>query len=97
MQNIISESESIIARSGYTSIMELISLKCSALIVPTPGQTEQEYLAGHLSAKGWFATVSQKKLNAGLTLPDKKALWTGEIIDESRKLLEKALDELLNQ
>ena len=97
MQNIISESESIITRSGYTSIMELISLNCSALIVPTPGQTEQEYLAGYLSAKGWFATVSQKKLKVGLTLPEKKALWTGEIIDESRKLLEKALDELLNQ
>lgn len=97
MQNIILESENIITRSGYSSIMELISLNCSALIVPTPGQTEQEYLAGYLSEKGWFATVSQKNLNAGLTLPEKKALWTGEITDESRKLLEKALDELLNQ
>jgi UDP-N-acetylglucosamine transferase subunit ALG13 len=97
MQKIISESESIVARSGYTSIMELISLNCSALLVPTPGQTEQEYLARYLSAKGWFATVSQKDLNVRLALPAKKTLWKDEIIDESRKLLEKALDELLNQ
>jgi UDP-N-acetylglucosamine transferase subunit ALG13 len=97
MENIILESECIITRSGYTSIMELISLNCSALLVPTPGQTEQEYLAGYLSAKGWFATVSQKNLNAGLSLPGKKVSWTGEIIHESRKLFEKALDELLDQ
>jgi UDP-N-acetylglucosamine:LPS N-acetylglucosamine transferase len=97
MQDIISESESIISRPGYTSVMELISLNCSALLIPTPGQTEQEYLAGYLSAKGWFTTVSQKNLNAGLTLPPKKALCQGEIIDESNKLLEKALNELLNQ
>jgi hypothetical protein len=77
--------------------MELISLNCSALLVATPGQTEQEYLAAYLSEKGWFTTVSQKNINDGLTLPAKKALWTNEIIDESKKLLEKALDELLNQ
>ncbi len=97
MENIILESRCIITRSGYTSIMELISMNCSALLVPTPGQTEQEYLAAYLSAKGWFATVSQKNLNAGLSLPSKDASWTGEIMDESKKLLEKALNELLDQ
>jgi hypothetical protein len=77
--------------------MELISINCSALLVPTPGQTEQEYLAGYLSAKGWFSTVSQKDLNDSLQLPSGKATWTEEIISESRKLLEKALDELLDK
>lgn len=97
MQELITGSTSIVARSGYTSIMELISLNSSALLVPTPGQTEQEYLAEHLSAIGWFSTVSQSRLNADITLPSGKVLWTSEIIDESRELLEKALDELLNQ
>jgi UDP-N-acetylglucosamine transferase subunit ALG13 len=97
MQKIISESKFIAARSGYTSIMELISLNCSALLVPTPGQTEQEYLAGYMSDKGWFVTVSQKNIKIDLPFPAKKASWTGEIVDESRRLLEKALDELLNQ
>lgn len=97
MLKIILESGSIVTRSGYSSIMELISLNCSALLVATPGQTEQEYLAAYLSEKGWFTTVSQKNINDGLTLPAKKASWTNEIIDESKKLLEKALDELLNQ
>jgi UDP-N-acetylglucosamine:LPS N-acetylglucosamine transferase len=97
MQDMITGSSGIVTRSGYTSVMELISLNCSALLVPTPGQTEQEYLAKYLSAKGWFSTVSQSRLNADIILPLGKVLQTSEIIDESRKLLEEALDELLNK
>jgi len=97
MQDMIKGSDSIITRSGYTSVMELISLSCSALLIPTPGQTEQEYLAGYLSGKGWFTAVSQKQLDRDIILPPVKALWTSDIIDESRELLEKALDELLDQ
>jgi predicted glycosyltransferase len=59
MKEMISGSQSIITRSGYTTIMELISLNCSALLIPTPGQTEQEYLAEYLSKKGWFFTLRQ--------------------------------------
>lgn len=95
MKEIISGSENIITRSGYTVIMELISLNRSALLIPTPGQTEQEYLAGYLSEKGWFTSVSQNKLDDGITLPGRKTVTANEIITESRILLEKALDELL--
>jgi len=97
MQDMITGSTSIVARSGYTSVMELISLKCSALLIPTPGQPEQEYLAEHLSAKDWFSTISQSRLNESTILTSGKPLWTSEIIGESRDLLEKALDELLNK
>ena len=97
MREMITGSRSIIARPGYTSIMELISLNCSGLLIPTPGQTEQEYLAKYLSGKGWFTSITQQKLEAGIELPSLKAYRTPEIIDESRNLLEKALDELLNQ
>jgi spore coat polysaccharide biosynthesis predicted glycosyltransferase SpsG len=97
MQRILSESDAIIARPGYSTIMELISLNKTALLVPTPGQSEQEYLAEYLSSKGWFTTVLQKKLGYELNLPQENSEWTQEIADESRKLLEKALDELLNQ
>ncbi len=73
MQEMITGSKCIITRSGYTVIMELISLNRSALLIPTPGQTEQEYLAEYLSAKGWFTTVSQKSLDHGLVLTTREA------------------------
>ena len=75
--------------------MELISLNRSALLVPTPGQTEQEYLAAYLSVKGWFAETEQDRLAGQVfhshgNIPD-----APEILLESEKLLRKALDELL--
>ena len=42
---LLSKSELIICRSGYSSIMDLYFLQKKVLLIPTPGQTEQEYLA----------------------------------------------------
>ena len=70
----IRQTDKIICRSGYSTIMDLIALKRHALLVPAPGQTEQIYLASHLSAKGLFLYMSQKDFNLrdALTLFEKK-------------------------
>lgn len=97
MKPMLKESDIIITRSGYTSIMELISLNCSALIIPTPGQTEQEYLATYMSERGWFDTINQGKLNEGINLPLKRDIpSSSEIIEQSKLLMSNALMELLN-
>lgn len=57
-QEILS-SEIIICRSGYSSIMDLLALNRTALLIPTPGQTEQEYLAESLASKGYFKMMDQ--------------------------------------
>lgn len=41
----ISDSEIVISRSGYSTIMDLAALNKKAIFVPTPGQTEQLYLS----------------------------------------------------
>lgn len=56
----IYSSSLIISRSGYTTVMDLIKLNKKAILVPTPGQPEQEYLAQHLSVKNFFYTTSQQ-------------------------------------
>ena len=60
----------IIARSGYSTVMDLWKLQKTALLVPTPGQTEQEYLAEELSNKKLFLTQSQEELNIKKALED---------------------------
>lgn len=97
MAGLITGSETIITRSGYSTIMDLISLNCSALLIPTPGQTEQEYLAWYLEGKGWFNTILQKDLNAGVSFSPMMSLNTDEILVQSKALLEKALKELLEK
>jgi len=54
-------SEVVICRSGYSSVMDLIVKKKKAILVPTPGQTEQEYLAEYLSQKGLYEFIIQEK------------------------------------
>lgn len=97
MKDVIKNSDLIITRPGYTIIMELISLNSSALLIPTPGQTEQEYLAQRLSGMGWFTTISQKKIIDGIPGTKIKHQWPEDIITDSRMLLEKALYEMLKK
>ena len=59
--SLIRESDIVISRAGYSTIMDLLSLGKSAFLIPTPGQTEQEYLAKILSEKGFFRTISQSE------------------------------------
>lgn len=44
----IAKSKYVICRSGYSSIMDLACMGKQALLIPTPGQTEQELLAKQL-------------------------------------------------
>lgn len=60
------QSEWIISRSGYTTIMDLIKLGKKAILVPTPGQTEQEYLAHYLMQKKMFYSLEQDKFSLDL-------------------------------
>ena len=48
----ILESKIIISRSGYSTVMDLFQLRAKAIFIPTPGQTEQEYIAKRLKDKG---------------------------------------------
>ena len=62
LNRIICNSEIIICRSGYSSIMDLYLLNKKAIMIPTPGQTEQEYLAQYLINHNHFKFIRQSKL-----------------------------------
>lgn len=68
LNDVILSSDVIIARSGYSTIMDLIQLKKPALIVPTPGQTEQEYLADKLFKRKLFISQTQRDLDISKAL-----------------------------
>lgn len=76
MENLYNRSKIVVSRSGYSTIMELLELRKKALFVPTPGQTEQIYLAKRLEKLGWFRWVHQndpdfeKKLHDLLNLKE---------------------------
>jgi hypothetical protein len=65
---LVSQAGWIVCRSGYSTLMDLVQLRRTAMLVPTPGQPEQEYLAGHMEAMGWFPQVPQAGLSLSLAL-----------------------------
>lgn len=68
LNKLMNETEFIIARSGYSTIMDLLTMKKNAILVPTPGQTEQEYLGYFLHEKHWMHCVPQKNFNLQKTI-----------------------------
>ncbi len=58
--DLINRSNNIICRSGYSTIMDLVVLGRKAILVPTPGQPEQEYLADNLFENFGFVRYDQK-------------------------------------
>lgn len=55
------ESELILCRSGYTTVMDLTKLEKMAFFIPTPGQYEQEYLAKKLEKHKLVPFSKQEK------------------------------------
>jgi predicted glycosyltransferase len=57
-----------VIRAGYSTIMELAELGKPAVLIPTPGQTEQEYVTAHLSQRGHFFAADQSGLDLAAAL-----------------------------
>lgn len=63
LEPILRETGMVVCRSGYSTIMDLIALQKQAILIPTPGQTEQEYLAYRMQSDGIFYSVPQKNFD----------------------------------
>ena len=70
LKSVILSSALVICRSGYSSIMDLQALGAKALFVPTPGQTEQVYLAMFHQMKGATLWCEQENMNLKKNIPE---------------------------
>jgi UDP:flavonoid glycosyltransferase YjiC (YdhE family) len=94
MLALLSAAGAVVCRGGYTTIMELVALGKKAVLIPTPGQTEQEYLCRRLSARGRFVVCSQERLDLKDALGRLAAL-PQPVPGSSGDLLDKAVAELV--
>jgi UDP-N-acetylglucosamine transferase subunit ALG13 len=63
LNKLICGASIVVARCGYTTVMDLLKLKKKGILIPTPGQAEQEYLAKHLYKNKLVYTVTQHKFS----------------------------------
>ena len=91
-EELLNRSKLVISRSGYSTIMDLAVIGSKALMIPTPGQIEQEYLATHLKKNNICHTVKQPALHLknDTTLAEKTTGFSG------RGNVEKSVENLLN-
>lgn len=66
LSNLLAQTNLVIARSGYTTLMDLANTGHKAILCPTPGQYEQIYLADRLSR--YKQCVYQRQENLDLEI-----------------------------
>ena len=89
------QAKLIISRTGYTTVMDLAHLGLTGLLVPTPGQEEQEYLGRLHAATGRFTIASQDTLDiASVLAHERRKDHVRSDAAAANTRLEQALQEL---
>ncbi len=95
LNELMSSSKMIIARSGYSTVMDLAALQKKAILVPTPGQTEQEYLATFLSEKKYCIAADQEGFDLADEIKKMNESSLNDFPSSEKKLLTAAVRSLL--
>ncbi len=73
-EELLNRARMVVARSGYSTMMDLCALGKRSLLAPTPGQTEQEYLAEYHKNRGNYFCVSEKSMDIASQMDDVMSL-----------------------
>ena len=93
MKEVMLRSHIVICRSGYSSLMDLVTLGKNAILIPTPGQTEQEYLARYLMGKKIYFSMPQHQFDL-LYAIEMTRNFPGLVIQNDYKVLEERIREV---
>ncbi|HXH65276.1 MAG TPA: glycosyltransferase [Mariprofundaceae bacterium] len=100
-QELFNRARVVVSRSGYTTVMDLVEHDKRALLIPTPNQTEQEYLASYLGSQRYFVARTQQeglKLDTALAECEQTRLfappWKS---DESLRRITDAIAERMHR
>lgn len=87
----------IICRPGYSTLMDLVHVGKKVILIPTPGQTEQEYLAENLARKSLAVVQKQSSLQLSVAIEQLTNIRQLPNIVIEENLLENQLKELSNK
>jgi UDP-N-acetylglucosamine:LPS N-acetylglucosamine transferase len=64
----VNAADTIVSRPGYSSVMDIVPLQKKYIVIPTPGQAEQVYLANWLQQQGYACTAPQNNFSLSLLI-----------------------------
>lgn len=92
---LIQSAKIVIGRPGYSTLMDLAVFNKKAVFVPTPGQTEQEYLAKRLLDERIAFSQNQNDFDLADALKN-QSQYKGLFLENEPELLESRIDNLLS-
>lgn len=95
LQSLLDTADVVLARSGFSTVMDLATLGKKAIFIPTPGQTEQEYLASELLKKGIAYSAAQDNFDLEKAWKAVPAYKGFDPLPANQALLASALEEVL--
>jgi len=97
LERVVAGARLVIARCGYSTVMDLVRMNKRAVLIPTPGQTEQEYLSRHIAAKGWACCMRQEAFSLPVALKVAETFPYQPLPVHKRDLLQLAIKEALER
>lgn len=91
-EDLLNRSKIVVARSGYSTLMDLFALRKKGFLIPTPGQLEQEYLAKRHMERKTFYSVQEKELDLPRQLEAALAFKAPALKYSPERAAEKALE-----
>jgi predicted glycosyltransferase len=95
IETLIAQSQFVLCRSGYTSLMDYLSIGVKCIVVPTPGQTEQEYLAKYTSNQNLTMRILQNNLQLHMILKKAKN-YSFTLLKTEKNILAQKISTLFN-
>ncbi len=89
------QAEYIIGRSGYSTVMDVMAVQKKSILIPTPGQTEQQYLGQSLMEKGIAVCIKQEAFSLNDALKVAEAFHYKMPLIEHNGQLSAAIKSLL--
>lgn len=95
LQKEISKAAYVISRSGYSTVMDMAALQKKTILIPTPGQTEQEYLARYLTERKMALCISQKNFSLLTALAEATAFSYQPFPVNNRETLKETISSFI--
>lgn len=96
LAQLLGDCQVVLCRPGYSTLMDLAVLGARPILVPTPGQTEQEYLARQLAHHGSAIHLDQNKLTTSSLKQAMLAPGLFPARNTDNSMLRKAIENLIN-
>ncbi|MFN3840729.1 MAG: glycosyltransferase [Cyclobacteriaceae bacterium] len=92
---VLNQASVVVARSGYSTLMDMLALGKKAILVPTPGQTEQEYLGERAMERRYAYTVNQHDVRVMDALSRLKGYTGFPVVQFQSKKVIHVINELM--